>query len=90
MAGCGGDGGDDNSVATLPAAPAGLGTTDTAANAAGDSPASSSDAGSQEAGGTTADAVATLLTEGALPDFARGFGRARFSSSHQTGGRAVA
>ncbi|KQO92111.1 MAG: glycine oxidase ThiO [Methylobacteriaceae bacterium] len=38
----------------------------------------------------TADAVATLLTEGALPDFARGFGRARFSSSHQTGGRAVA
>jgi len=38
----------------------------------------------------TADAVATLLTEGALPDFARGFGRARFSSSMQTAGRAVA
>ncbi|MCG5249137.1 glycine oxidase ThiO [Methylorubrum extorquens] len=38
----------------------------------------------------TADAVAKLLTEGALPDFARGFGRARFASSHQTGGRAVA
>jgi len=38
----------------------------------------------------TADAVATLLTEGTLPDFARGFGRARFSSSMQTAGRAVA
>jgi len=38
----------------------------------------------------TADAVAILLTEGALPDFARGFGRARFSSSMQTAGRAVA
>ena len=38
----------------------------------------------------TADAVATLLTEGALPDFARGFRRARFSSSMQTAGRAVA
>ncbi|ALV07389.1 autotransporter-associated beta strand protein [Roseateles depolymerans] len=30
MTGCGGDGGDDTSVATLPAAPTGLGTTDTA------------------------------------------------------------
>lgn len=36
----------------------------------------------------TADAVAALVTEGALPDFARGFTRARFETTGE--GRAVA
>jgi glycine oxidase len=35
----------------------------------------------------TADAVAALVVEGALPDFARDFGRARFASVPQ---RAIA
>jgi glycine oxidase len=38
----------------------------------------------------TADAVAALVGEGNLPDFARGFGRARFSASREGRGRAVA
>ena len=38
----------------------------------------------------TADAVAALVGEGTLPDFARGFGRARFTSLNQIRGRAVA
>ncbi|MBD8908856.1 glycine oxidase ThiO [Methylorubrum zatmanii] len=38
----------------------------------------------------TADAVAALVTEGALPGFARGFGRERFRSGAEMRGRAVA
>lgn len=38
----------------------------------------------------TAEAVAALLSAGELPDFARGFGRARFRSRTEPRGRAVA